>query len=132
VSHWQMMWEIGALDETHLRLHAKGIFGGPLGVRFWSEARDVRAVAERGRRARQFHRIVDSEYQVAVAGRRSAEPERGAEARAILRPTTETHHVDVDPAPPRSETHLALTRVAWFAGGAAVAWLVARIVRRSR
>ncbi|GAA2486966.1 DUF6082 family protein [Winogradskya humida] len=35
VSHWQMMWEIGALTEAHLRLTAAGLFGGPLGRRYW-------------------------------------------------------------------------------------------------
>ena len=66
VSHWQMMWEIGSINEKHLRLTAVGLFGGPLGRRYWSEARDARRVAEKGRRARIFYLIIDNEYQAAL------------------------------------------------------------------
>jgi hypothetical protein len=66
VSHWQMMWEIGAITERHLRLTAGDLFGGPLGRRYWSEARDARRVAEKGRRARGFYEIIDSAYQTAL------------------------------------------------------------------
>jgi hypothetical protein len=67
VSHWQLMWEIGAMNEAHLRVAAGQIFGGPLGQRFWDEARTPRATAEMGRRARAFHAIIEAEYQRALA-----------------------------------------------------------------
>jgi hypothetical protein len=38
----------------------------------WSEARDARRVAEKGRRARIFYMIIDNEYQEAL--RRPGEP----------------------------------------------------------
>lgn len=62
VSHWQMMWEIGAISEDHLRITSRGIFGGALGRRFWREARQMRSDAIQSRRERQFHSIIDSEY----------------------------------------------------------------------
>jgi hypothetical protein len=72
VSHWQMMWEIGALSEAHLRLTAAGLFAGPLGRRYWGEAREARRTVEKGRRAQVFHSVVDDEYQAAC---RRVEPE---------------------------------------------------------
>jgi hypothetical protein len=67
VSHWQLMWEIGAMNEAHLRLAAAQIFGGPLGRRFWAEVRTPRPAVEIGRRASRFHAIIEDEYQRALA-----------------------------------------------------------------
>lgn len=113
VSHWQMMWEIGSLSEAHLRLLAAGVFGGPLGRRYWREAREARWNAETGQRAKAFHRIVDSEYQSAP---RSA-PEPGPDAAKGT-------------AQPRSSSRTALV---WIAAGAVAGVAAARvIVRRPR
>lgn len=67
VSHWQMMWEIGALSENHLRLVSSQLFRGPLGRKYWSEASRVRPAVEGGRRARRLHVILKEEYEAALS-----------------------------------------------------------------
>lgn len=82
VSHWQMMWEMNVLTERHLRILARGIFGGSRGLRYWSEARDVRLVAEKGRRAREFHTVVDDEYLIARARGNATSEDSGSKGDA--------------------------------------------------
>jgi hypothetical protein len=67
VSHWQLMWELGALTEAHLEVLLEQFFAGAVGRRFWSEARGPRLKAETSRRARRFTRTVDRIYVDALA-----------------------------------------------------------------
>jgi hypothetical protein len=53
VSHWQMMWEIGGLNERHLRLLARELFAGEVGRRFWGLMGDVRLDVEGDRKTRR-------------------------------------------------------------------------------
>lgn len=131
VSHWQMMWEIGALTEEHVRILARGIFRGPLGFRYWKEARDVRLVAEKGRAARDFHAIVDDEFLRArppvpaeadnnipagMSSGRHAESPRSNPGVAAVRA----------PAATRQGWRSMASPLAWFGLGAAVAWTLRR------
>jgi hypothetical protein len=120
VSHWQMMWEIGALNEIHLRLTAAGIFGGPLGRRYWREARDARRVAEKGRRARSFYLIVDDEYQRNLPLSKDAIREQDGHT---SHGATPSNAVPADPAS---------LRAAWLIGGTAAAFAIIHLIRHRR
>jgi hypothetical protein len=67
VSHWQMDWEVGTLDEEHLREVAAIFLQGEIGNRFWHDVREMRMKAEGSqRRRRRFLQIIDQEYRQAV------------------------------------------------------------------
>lgn len=75
ISHWQMDWNVGTLDEKHLREVSAVFFRGEIGYRFWSNIRAIRLKAEGGRRRhRRFFHILDQEWQAATP----AEPAREA------------------------------------------------------
>lgn len=67
LSEWQTSFELKMLDESHLRVLAKGLFQGEGGRRFWNKAREARITTSTTRRERRFHRIVDEMYQAAEA-----------------------------------------------------------------
>lgn len=67
VSHWQLMFELNAISEAHLRESAFVVFSGDEGRRFWSGSRAMRAAAADTRRERRFHQILDEEYQRAAS-----------------------------------------------------------------
>jgi hypothetical protein len=55
ISHWQMDWNVGTLDERHLREVSAVFFQGEIGHRFWRDVREMRMKAEgRGRRRKRF------------------------------------------------------------------------------
>jgi len=62
-SHWELMFELNAITEAHLREAASVVLAGEQGRRFWAGARGIRATAAGTRRERQFHRIIDDEYR---------------------------------------------------------------------
>lgn len=138
VSHWQLMWELGALTEVHLRLAARGIFAGPLGLRFWGEARLIRPAAEKGRRARAFHQILEQEYQQALTHR----PTEAEEPSAQQMSESDRHGTDGRPIPARqrqpdatpgtAQLRRSQDRLVWLLAGAGVALAVSSLVRRSR
>lgn len=136
VSHWQLMWELGTLTEPHLRLAARGIFAGPLGRRFWSEARDIRPEVEKGRRARIFHTILEQEYQEAVARRQATAEETqedNADTSAVPHSGGSLASLPTPDATPRPvQTRQAPDRLVWLITGAGVALAVSALVRRSR
>jgi hypothetical protein len=66
VSHWELMFELHAISEAHLRESAFTVFSGEEGRRFWSGSRAMREVAADTRRERRFHQILDEEYERAV------------------------------------------------------------------
>jgi hypothetical protein len=113
VSHWQMDWDVGTLDEEHLREVAKVFFQGPIGHRFWSDTRGLRSASERRhRKRRRFHAILDEEW-------------RGAEVQSHeTAPPTDAGSTG------RSGWRLAATGLAGALLGAAVATRVARRPRR--
>ncbi|GAA2574930.1 hypothetical protein GCM10010435_58400 [Winogradskya consettensis] len=121
VSHWQMMWEIGALTEAHLRLTAAGLFGGPLGRRYWGEARDARRTVEQGRRAQHFYSVVDDEYQAAC---RRLEQEIAVSHAEVSKPVNRTARASVHP---RSSV---LQNATWIGVGAAAGVMVSRVLGR--
>ncbi|MFD0519407.1 DUF6082 family protein [Paractinoplanes durhamensis] len=83
VSHWQMDWDVGTLDEEHLREVAAVFFQGPIGHRFWGNTRELRAKAERRHRKRwRFHTILDDEWRKAQV-RAPAEPAREHSGRRL-------------------------------------------------
>jgi hypothetical protein len=64
VSHWQMDWDVGTLDEEHLREVAAVFFQGPIGHRFWAATRELRLKSERRHRKRvRFQAILDDEWR---------------------------------------------------------------------
>lgn len=134
VSHWQMMWEMGVISEKHLRITAQGVFGGPLGLRFWSEARDMRLVAEKGRRARTFHAIVDHEYTLALARKEITteqarlEPKISGSEHADAR----VSGISVTDDPTGQLADRLANRMTWFGLGAVVAWAFGRSSPRRR
>ncbi|WP_051744942.1 DUF6082 family protein [Streptomyces yerevanensis] len=66
VSHWEMMFELGALSEGHLRQGADSIFSTVPARRFWAASRMARRDAASTRRARRFHQLVDERYVAAT------------------------------------------------------------------
>jgi hypothetical protein len=71
-SHWQLVYELNALSEEHLRQSAFVVLSGDEGHQFWTGARAMRAVAASTKRERRFHEIIEEEYQRATAARASA------------------------------------------------------------
>jgi hypothetical protein len=136
VSHWQLMWELGALTEPHLRLAARGIFAGPLGLRFWSEARDLRPAVEKGRRARIFHTILEQEYQEAVARRQATTEETREDNDAGTSGVPDTGGSPASRPAPGTLLRTAQVqppdRLAWLITGASLALAVSTLIRRSR
>ncbi|MER7207510.1 DUF6082 family protein [Streptosporangium sp. NPDC000239] len=78
VNHWLMMWELRAITEAHLRSVAAVVLAGPMGWRFWTDARRRRLVSAGTRRERRFNRILDEVYRTvpAPAARRPEPPRR--------------------------------------------------------
>jgi len=62
ISHWEMEYGLGALNDQHLRIIARGVFSTSAGHRYWQVARPVRMVSSDGRRERRFHQILDEEH----------------------------------------------------------------------
>lgn len=67
VSYWQSRFELGMFSEAHLRAGASEMFAAVPGRRFWAATRNVRRETAQTRRARRFHRILDEEYDRAIA-----------------------------------------------------------------
>ncbi|MEV8631972.1 DUF6082 family protein [Streptosporangium sp. NPDC051023] len=63
VNHWLMMWELRAITEAHLRAISVVVLGGPVGWRFWTDARERRLLSASTRRERRFNRILDEVYR---------------------------------------------------------------------
>ncbi|MFE9763214.1 DUF6082 family protein [Streptomyces sp. NPDC005808] len=63
LSHWEMMYELGALTEGQLRQAADSIFRATPGRTFWAASRGPRGDAAETRRARRFHQLVDESYE---------------------------------------------------------------------
>jgi hypothetical protein len=61
-SHWELMFELNAITEGHLREAVSVVLTGEEGRRFWEGSRSMRASAAGTRRERRFHEIVDEEY----------------------------------------------------------------------
>ncbi|MFF0150668.1 DUF6082 family protein [Micromonospora sp. NPDC005203] len=130
VTHWQSMWEVDVLSAPHLEVLADQFFKGPVGRRFWAEARGPRRKAETSRRARRFTAIVDRRYLSAVA----AGPLVNAPTRAV--PITCSESVSGREAGQGRAAVLAvgvvLGAAAVLAGRARLAPVVRPAVRRRR
>lgn len=63
VNHWLMMWELRSITETQLRSVAGVVLSGPIGWRFWADARQRRLLSAGTRRERHFNRILDEVYR---------------------------------------------------------------------
>jgi hypothetical protein len=63
ISHWEMMYELGALTEGHLRELAAAMFRGDPGRRFWADSRERRIRTAHGRREVRFQLILDDTYR---------------------------------------------------------------------
>lgn len=63
VSHWEMMYELGALTEGHLRELGADMFRGEPGRKFWAGSRDRRIRTAHGRREVKFQLILDDVYR---------------------------------------------------------------------
>ena len=73
VVHWQSMHELHFMNDDDVRyVLRRDLFSGDVGRDYWASARERRTPNE-SRRARRYYRIVDEEYQKAVA---SGPPER--------------------------------------------------------
>jgi hypothetical protein len=67
MTYWERDYVLGGFHERALRYAAARLFCGEAGRRFWADAGEVRAETSDTRRARRFCRIIDEEYQKAVA-----------------------------------------------------------------
>jgi hypothetical protein len=120
VSYWQSRFEVGTFSETHLRAGAAAMFAAAPGRRFWTVTRQVRLQTAHSRRSRRFHRILDEEYEKAVAAGPPAS--RPSEASATSPPSAIV---------PRRNGEAVVLLVAGI--GIAAAWRsVSRIVARHR
>jgi hypothetical protein len=77
VSYWERDYLLGALYEGALRHGVGHLFRGEAARRWWADIRSHRTEVARVRRARRFIRIVNEEYEAAVA---SGPPEVPSEA----------------------------------------------------
>ncbi|MFC9848805.1 DUF6082 family protein [Streptomyces sp. NPDC060223] len=66
LSHWEMMYELGALTDSQLRQAAESIFRAAPGRAFWAASRDARSDAAGTRRARRCHQLLDESYERAA------------------------------------------------------------------
>lgn len=107
ISNLQMRWDLRAISEQHLRSTTHVLFSGDAGRRFWAEGRELRSRAVSSRRERNFHRILDEEYEHAL--------------RDPARPPAPAH-----PAPPHraqptpSRPGRATRRTPWLLAGGAM------------
>ena len=67
MTYWERDYVMGGFHERALRHAAARLFRGEAGRRFWAESGEIRAETADTRRARRFCRIVDEEYQNALA-----------------------------------------------------------------
>jgi uncharacterized membrane protein len=63
ISEWSLSFETRALPEERLRSIANEMFQGRVGRAYWQSARQARLSTSASRRERQFHEILDEEYQ---------------------------------------------------------------------
>lgn len=66
IGYWHAGWLVGAFNEQRLRLSLRTFFAGDVGRRSWRE-HDSQRMIGRSRRSRRFFRMVDQEYDAAVA-----------------------------------------------------------------
>jgi hypothetical protein len=69
VSNWQNDYKLGGFRERSLRITFSHFFNGEVGRQFWAESRIRRLNSAESRQDRRFCRIMEEEYQKAVAAR---------------------------------------------------------------
>jgi hypothetical protein len=62
LSYWESRYELGQLNEAHLREAAGHMFRASPGRDFWAHARALRSDTSESRRTRRFHQILDGKY----------------------------------------------------------------------
>jgi hypothetical protein len=67
VSNWQKDYNLGGFRDHALRLASAHLFCGEAGRKFWATSRDIRLKVSESRRDRRFWRIMEQEYQKAIA-----------------------------------------------------------------
>lgn len=73
VVHWQSMYELRRMNDEDLRMQlSRTLFSGDVGRDYWASARKA-FIPAGSRRTRRYYRIIDEEYEKAVA---SGPPER--------------------------------------------------------
>jgi hypothetical protein len=66
-NYYWMSYDLRAIPEPELRRALAGVFSGPIGQHYWSEARDSWLGLSGGRRSRKFVQIVEDEYKKSMA-----------------------------------------------------------------
>lgn len=126
VSHWQTDWDVGTLDEEHLREISAVFFQGPAGHRFWGNTRDMRLKAERRHRKRgRFIRILDDEWRKVNSP--MASPSPVDDEAANLASSTESA-----PGDPRTGLRIAVAVLGGTALGVVVTGLLGRRRRTAK
>lgn len=62
VSYWQMIYELGSMSDTELRLNAGRFFEGKIGRAYWARAGDLRKNLARGTREKAFCSIMEGMF----------------------------------------------------------------------
>ena len=85
MSFWEGNFEVGGIDETHLRAIASTMFAASPGRRFWADMRELRMATAKTRRARRFHATVEAEYQKSILAGAPVDARMSTSMAAVLR-----------------------------------------------
>jgi hypothetical protein len=66
VAHWHAEYEVGEMSDVLLRATAASVFASGPGRRYWQSTGTFWRDNYSGRRARQFHRVLEEVYQEAI------------------------------------------------------------------
>lgn len=66
LSYWQMLYSLGELPDSELRVISHDLFAGEAGQLFWANARTIRLRTEGSKLDRRFHQIIDEEARRAL------------------------------------------------------------------
>ena len=88
VSNWENEYVLGGFPEHAMRRAFEGLFRGEAGREFWARTHDIRLETSGNRRQRRFCRIMEGEYQKAIA---AGPPAVQAEAPPVPLPASQGH-----------------------------------------
>ena len=114
VAHWYSEYEVGEMSDTLLRATAASVFASAPGRQYWRNAGTFWRDNYSGRRAKRFHRVLEETCQEAIRKPPSTPP-------GVIEP--ESPSVDAD--------RRWVTVLTAACGGAAVALVAARTIRRT-
>jgi hypothetical protein len=117
VAHWYSEYDIGEMSDALLRATAASVFASDPGRNYWQGSGTFWRDNYSGRRARQFHRVLEEVYQEAIKHPPSTPP-------ATIEP-------DSGPESTAARVDRRWVTVLMAGGGAAAALIVVRAVRRA-